>query len=57
MPLIFSEIHMIPERDTLVFVSAISLPTLTKFEQASPKTDSDNAKISEKRYVDQSPAK
>lgn len=36
----------------LVFGSAINLPTLTKFEQASPKTDSDNAKISEKWYVD-----
>ena len=36
----------------LVFGSAINLPTLTKFEQASPKTDSDNAKISEKWYID-----
>lgn len=38
--------------ETLVFGSAINLPALTKFEQASPKTDSDNAKISEKWYVD-----
>ncbi len=38
--------------NALVFGSAINLPTLTKFEQARPKTDSDNAKISEKWYVD-----
>ena len=36
----------------LVFGTAINLPTLTKFEQASPKPDSDNAKISEKWYVE-----
>ena len=35
----------------LVFGSAINIPTLTKFEQADPKTDSENAKISEKWYV------
>ena len=34
----------------LVFGSAINLPTLTKFEQANPTTDSENAKISEKWY-------
>lgn len=34
----------------LVFGSAINLPTLTKFEQANPTTDSNNAKISEKWY-------
>ena len=37
--------------NALVFGTAINLPTLTKFEQANPKTDSDNAKISEKWYV------
>ena len=36
----------------LVFGSAINLPTLTKFNQAVPKTDSDNAQISEKWYVE-----
>ena len=36
----------------LVFGTAINLPTLTKFEEASPKPDSENAKISEKWYVD-----
>lgn len=36
--------------NALVFGSAINLPTLTKFEQADPTTDSDNAKISEKWY-------
>lgn len=36
----------------LVFGTAINLPTLTKFDQASPKPDSDNAKISEKWYVE-----
>lgn len=35
----------------LVFGNAINLPTLTKFEQAQPRTDSDNAHISEKWYV------
>ena len=35
----------------LVFGSAINLPTLTKFAQAEPRTDSDNAQISEKWYV------
>ena len=36
----------------LVFGTAINLPTLTKFKQASPKPDSDNAKISEKWYIE-----
>ncbi len=36
----------------LVFGTAINLPTLTKFEQANPKPDSDNAKISEKWYIE-----
>lgn len=35
----------------LVFGSAINLPTLTKFAQAEPRTDSDNAQISEKWYI------
>jgi hypothetical protein len=35
----------------LVFGNAINLPTLTKFDQAEPKTDSDNAQISEKWYI------
>ena len=35
----------------LVFGTAINLPTLTKFPEADPKTDSDNAKISEKWYI------
>ena len=38
--------------NALVFGSAINLPTLTKFSQANPTTDSDNAKISEKWYVE-----
>ena len=36
----------------LVFGTAINLPTLTKFPEADPKTDSDNAKISEKWYIE-----
>jgi len=39
--------------NALVFGSAINLPTLTKFAQANPTTDSDNAKISEKWYIEQ----
>ncbi|ACZ01851.1 ATP-binding protein [Streptobacillus moniliformis] len=38
--------------NALVFGSAINLPTLTKFAQANPTTDSDNAKISEKWYIE-----
>ena len=38
--------------NALVFGSAINLPTLTKFSQANPTTDSDNARISEKWYVE-----
>lgn len=38
--------------NALVFGTAINLPTLTKFEQANPKPDSDNAKISEKWYIE-----
>ena len=37
--------------DALVFGSAINLPVLTKFEQANPQTDSDNANITEKWYI------
>lgn len=37
--------------NALVFGNAINLPTLTRFEQAVPKTDSDNAKISERWYT------
>lgn len=35
----------------LVFGTAINLPTLTKFDEAFPKPDSENAKISEKWYI------
>lgn len=38
--------------NALVFGSAINLPTLTKFAQSNPTTDSDNARISEKWYVE-----
>lgn len=38
--------------NALVFGSAINLPTLTRFAQANPTTDSDNAKISEKWYIE-----
>jgi len=38
--------------NALVFGSAINLPTLTKFAKANPTTDSDNAKISEKWYIE-----
>ena len=37
--------------NALVFGTAINLPTLTKFVEANPKPDSDNAKISEKWYI------
>lgn len=36
----------------LVFGTAINLPTLTRFKEANPKPDSDNAKISEKWYIE-----
>ena len=35
----------------LVFGTAINLPTLTRFDEAFPKPDSENAKISEKWYI------
>lgn len=35
----------------LVFGSAINLPTLAKFDIATPRTDSENARISEKWYI------
>ena len=38
--------------NALVFGSAINLPTLTQFDQANPATDSGNAKISEKWYIE-----
>lgn len=38
--------------NALVFGSAINLPTLTKFDEANPRTDSANAKISEKWYIE-----
>ena len=37
--------------NALVFGTAINIPTLTKFEQANPSTDSENAKITEKWYI------
>lgn len=36
----------------LVFGTAINLPTLTMFAEASPNPDSENAKISEKWYIE-----
>lgn len=36
----------------LVFGTAINLPMLTRFEEATPRTDSENAKISEKWYIE-----
>ena len=39
--------------DALVFGTAINLPTLTKFPEANPKPDSENAKISEEWYIEQ----
>lgn len=38
--------------NALVFGSAINLPTLTQFAQANPTTDSGNAKISKKWYIE-----
>lgn len=38
--------------NALVFGTAINLPTLTRFEEANPKPDSDNARISEKWYIE-----
>lgn len=38
--------------NALVFGTAINLPTLTRFEKASPETDSSSAKISEKWYIE-----
>ena len=38
--------------NALVFGSAINLPTLTRFKEANPTTDSQNAKVSEKWYVE-----
>lgn len=36
----------------LVFGTAINLPTMTKFPEADPKPDSENARISEKWYIE-----
>lgn len=36
----------------LVFGTAINLPTLTKFDEADPNTDSSNAKISKHWYIE-----
>lgn len=38
--------------NALVFGSAINLPTLTRFKEANPTTDSQNAKVSEKWYIE-----
>lgn len=38
--------------NALVFGTAINIPTLTRFDQACPATDSENAKITEKWYVE-----
>lgn len=38
--------------NALVFGTAINLPTLTSFAEADPKPDSDNARISEKWYIE-----
>ena len=38
--------------NALVFGTAINIPTLTQFSQANPTTDSDNAKITEKWYIE-----
>ena len=38
--------------NALVFGTAINIPTLTRFDQARPATDSENAKITEKWYVE-----
>lgn len=38
--------------NALVFGTAINLPTLTRFKEANPKPDSDNARISEKWYIE-----
>ena len=38
--------------NSLVFGTAINLPTLTRFEQADPKPDSENARVSEKWYIE-----
>lgn len=38
--------------DALIFGTAIRLPTLARFASANPKPDSENAKISEKWYVE-----
>ena len=38
--------------NALVFGTAINIPTLTRFDQACPATDSENAKITENWYVE-----
>ena len=38
--------------NALVFGTAINIPTLTRFDKACPATDSENAKITEKWYVE-----
>lgn len=38
--------------NALVFGIAINIPTLARFDQARPATDSENAKITEKWYVE-----
>ena len=41
--------------NALIFGTAINLPTLAKFNRANPPTDSHNAKISEKWYINAVP--
>lgn len=49
---IISRLTYLQTGNALVFGSAITLPTLTQFDIATPRTDSENAKISEKWYVE-----
>lgn len=48
---IISRLSYLQTGHALVFGSAINLPTLTKFDIAEPRTDSENARISEKWYI------
>jgi diacylglycerol kinase family enzyme len=49
---IIDRLTYLPTGTALVFGTAINIPTLTKFSIANPQTDSLNAKISYKWFIE-----
>lgn len=48
----FTEKAVVEAAANALFGTAINIPTLTRFDQARPATDNENAKITEKWYVE-----